>query len=143
MFFCRPSFFVVPNRVSTFVAALFCFVFSRSQIEPCLCAYSDNDAALALQLSREWADDPASAPPPPTRPVNIPSPFVNVGGTAGGGGGGGGGRGGAGGIHAPGIPIHLPTGGSLLFGKYVHCVPYWCAAYVLSVGVDCPCWVMV
>eukprot|EP00904_Undaria_pinnatifida_P000794 jgi/Undpi1/10715/HiC_scaffold_29.g13163.m1 len=72
-------------------------------------ASTDNDAALALQLSREWADDPASAPPPPTRPVNIPSPFVNVGGTAGGGGGGGGGRGGAGGIHAPGIPIHLPT----------------------------------
>ncbi|CAM9877907.1 unnamed protein product [Discosporangium mesarthrocarpum] len=36
---------------------------------------TDHDAALALQLSREWADDPAAGPPPPTIPQGIPGPF--------------------------------------------------------------------
>ncbi|CAN0043938.1 unnamed protein product [Ascophyllum nodosum] len=48
---------------------------------------TDHDAALALQLSREWGDDPTTAPPPPTRPVGIPSPYDRP--AAGGGDGGG------------------------------------------------------
>lgn len=39
-------------------------------------AFRDHDAALAMQLSREWASEPTLMPPPPTIPVGIPSPFV-------------------------------------------------------------------
>ncbi|CAM9414929.1 unnamed protein product [Ectocarpus sp. 12 AP-2014] len=55
---------------------------------------TDHDAALALQLSREWSDEPTNMPPPPVRPQGIPTPYGV------GGGGGGGGGGGAGGIFA-------------------------------------------
>lgn len=60
----------------------------------------DHDAALALQLSREWGDDPTTLPPPPTRPVGIPTPYGRP--VAGGGGGGEGGKGGGGGAPASG-----------------------------------------
>lgn len=60
----------------------------------------DHDAALALQLSREWGDDPTTLPPPPTRPVGIPTPYGRP--VAGGVGGREGGRGGGGGAPASG-----------------------------------------
>ncbi|CAM9857423.1 unnamed protein product [Pylaiella littoralis] len=48
---------------------------------------TDHDAALALQLSREWADDPTNAPPPPARPQGIPTPYGGGGGSGSGSGG--------------------------------------------------------
>lgn len=62
--------------------------------------FRDHDAALALQLSREWGDDPTTLPPPPTRPVGIPTPYGRP--VAGGGGGKEGGKGGGGGAPASG-----------------------------------------
>ncbi|CAM9510071.1 unnamed protein product [Scytosiphon promiscuus] len=50
----------------------------------CTCLFSDHDAALALQLSREWSDDPTNAPPPPVRPAGIPTPYGGGGGARGG-----------------------------------------------------------